>query len=676
MQDIELKALQCYERNLEYFSKSHQKLLKKIQVFDIPETQKKFIPHYDLEYKENYFDVKEIATGNYLYATNSIEYSNKIADSINFKKDSNTFSGLKDYILTASQLKQVKKRSTLKGTTLKDILPIMNYSLQLAPNTSTMKKIDKFIFIGVALGLHITDINKRINSEEYLIIEDNLELFRLSLFTTEYYKLAINANLHFAIAEDETSFTFTMVNFLEGSFFNNRYIKYFHLATHSTSKIKLIQNNLASQNHITFPYDIQLEKTIRPLKRIKNNYKTIDFSKKFPESIISQKPLLILAAGPSFLKNLDFLKKNHTKFIIIAVTAVLKTLNNYNIKPDIVTHIDGIETEGNSCMIHFDGFNVTKFLEDTILIFGTHTPDSLLNMFNKKNIFFFEGATYYFNNFGTLSTPCIGSTSAILSLWLNAKNIYLLGLDLALDQETGATHSVDHLYNETYDLGNLTEIDYTISLRENIIPVKGNFRKTVYSTPIFLVSIRSLYGNIKFIKDSSQTIYNLNDGAYLQNTQSQNISDINVETLNTINKKELYYTLYTVINDKARNYLNDSEKESLKKRLINANTILKQLKQYEKQKSKRFINEVSYLYDLLGIVSSILKVKGREGDNISAIYSSYFQYTLPYIIDIINTKEIIKTMYHLQKIDAMFINGCRRIIKVYIQGIEEFFTTP
>ena len=670
MQNVELKAIQNYEKNLEFLSKEHPQVFKKLQAFDTAQEKGINVAKYDLEYINGYFDVKSIADNQFLYATDSLKYSQKIAQDVNYKKNSSLFSGLKEYRATPEQIAKIKEKNILTGSTIKDVLPIMNYAMKIAPDTTTMKKIDKFIFVGVGLGLHITTINEKIHSTEYLIIEDDLELFRLSLFTTPYFELAQHANLHFAISQKEMDFIHTMVLFLEGSFFNNRYIKYFHFPAHPSAKLKLIQNNLASQNHLTFPYDIQLQKNLRPLQRVKKGYKTLNLFTKFPDSVFSQKPMLVIAAGPSFKKNLDFVIKNQDRFIILAVSAVLKTLHDNGIKPDIVTHIDGIESEGNSCMIHFEGFNASEFLKDTLFVVGAHTPDSFLAMFNKEHIFFFEGATYYFNEFGTLSTPCVGSTSAILALWLNAKEIYLLGLDLALDQETGATHSSDHEYNQTHDLNKSNEIDYTISLRENIIPIKGNFRESVFSTPIFLISVRSIFGNVQALKDDSQHIYNLNDGAYLEQAIPIAVSKIDVNSFLHIDKLTLLDTLYETLNNRARNYFNEEELLSLHKRLENANQVLEYIKEYE---SKSFTNETEYLYDLLGLVSSLLKFKGREGNNISAVYASYFQYTLPYIVDIIYTKEITKIMKHIQKIDAMFIEGCYGIANTFIKEVESFF---
>jgi len=670
MQDIELQAVQLYEQNLNYISASHPNVFKKLQLFDLGEADELIKVKYDLEYKDGYFDVKNLKENQYLYQKDSLKYAKDVADSINYSKQSYLFNAIIDYNMSEEAIKEISNTKELKQSGIKDVLPIMHYALKIAPKTSTMKAIDKFIFVGTGLGTHITAIDEKIKSTEYLIIEDDLELFRLSLFVTPYYKIASDANLFFSISQGENDFTNEMAAFLEGSFYNNRYIKYNYFPSHSSNKLKLIQNNLASQTHLTFPYDVQLDKYLRPLKRIKNGYKTINISSKFPNSILSQKPVLLLAAGPSMKKNLQWIKSNKNKYIIIAVSAILKTLHDNDITPDIVTHIDGIVKEGNSCMVHYEGFDVADFLKDTMFIFGPHAPDELLKILNKDHIFFFESFTFYHENFGTLSSPCIGSTSMLLALWLNVKEMYILGVDLALDQETGETHSGEHKYNATHNLKNSDEIDYTISLRNNLIPIKGNFRQIVYSTPIFHISVQSLFKNIPSIKDESQTIYNLNDGAYFKDTTPLHITDISPIKYNEFNKNLLSDDLYNILQNNSRAQLKENDLKSLKKRQDNAKKVKQGFAKYSK---KEFSNTNQYLYDMLGIVSDTLKLQGREGNNLALVYSSYFQYTMPYIMDIINTKEVTQIMKHLKIVDEMFIRGADNILNLYIKEIDTFF---
>ena len=670
MQDIELHAMQNYEKNLEFFSKSLTDIFKKLQLFDIGEADGLIIPKYDLEYKDGYFDVKSLKDDQYLYQIDSNKYAQDVAASINYSKQSFLFNGLLDYHISDEIVEKLQKRTKLEQSGIKEVLPVMNYALKIAPNTTTLKSIDKFIFIGTGLGTHITAVDEKIKSTEYLIIEDDLELFRLSLFVTPYYKIGENSNLFLSISQGENDFTDLMSKFLDGSFYNNRYIKYNHFLSHSHNKIKLIQNNLASQTHLTFPYDVQLDKYLRPLKRIKKGYKTINLSEKLPESILSQKPVLILAAGPSMKKNIKWIKANKDKYIIIAVSAVLKTLHDNEIRPDIVTHIDGIVKEGNSCMVHFEDFDVETFLKDSIFIFGPHSPDELLEIIDKKRIYFFESFTFYHKNFGSLSSPCIGSTSVLLSLYLNAKEIYMLGVDLALDQETGETHSGEHTYNKKHDLDNSDEIDYTISLRNNLVPIKGNFRDTVYSTPLFHISVQSLYKNIPLIKDDSQAVFNLNDGAFFKGTIPLHIEDIDDTKYSKFDKSSLKNKLFDTLEESSRAALKEDDLKSLRRRQNNAKQARKSFDEYAK---KEFSNENQYLYDMLGVVSDTIKFHGREGNNLALFCSSYFQYTMPYIMDVANTKELTKIMKHLKILDDFFIKGANSILDLYINDIEEFF---
>ncbi len=63
-------------------------------------------------------------------------------------------------------------------------------------------KINKFIFIGTLLGVHLNDFHNSLNAKSYLIIEPNIEIFRLSLFLCDYESLSKNSKLFFAINED------------------------------------------------------------------------------------------------------------------------------------------------------------------------------------------------------------------------------------------------------------------------------------------------------------------------------------------------------------------------------------------------------------------------------------------------------------------------------------------
>jgi len=89
MQNIEQIAQERFSKNLEYLNKHHNIVYNQILSLSIN--------NYDLEYLDGYFDVKELRSGNYLYAQDSTKVSKELASLVNFKKDSYLFEGFPLY---------------------------------------------------------------------------------------------------------------------------------------------------------------------------------------------------------------------------------------------------------------------------------------------------------------------------------------------------------------------------------------------------------------------------------------------------------------------------------------------------------------------------------------------------------------------------------------------------
>ncbi|MDQ7068973.1 MAG: DUF115 domain-containing protein [Sulfurimonas sp.] len=449
-------------------------------------------------------------------ASNSKEVSKELNKKVNFKKNSNLFEGFPLYY-------QYEKFNSLKDKddSLSGIYPLMTYYIDNTSKDDEMKVIEKFIFIGLGLGLHTIEIDKKISANEYLFIEDDLELFKLSLFCTPYYELGVDKRLSFSIAEDDTHFINTFNIFLEDSFFLNRYLKYSFFPSHSNVKIKLIQNALSSQDFTTFPYKIFLNKHLRPLEFLNSGYNVLNLSQHFQDNeVFSKKPLIVIAAGPSLQKNLSWLKENHSRFIIMAVSSTLKILYKNDIVPDIVTHLDGFE----GAVSLFEGFPVQDFLKNSILIFGSFTPSKIRELFTKEQCFCIEEGTFYNEGFNSVVGPCVGSTSIFIATLLATSKVYLLGLDFAMDKESGQTHAEGHITKDRVDLSQTNSISDTISFRGNTFKVKGNFTQSVHTIPLFQDSIQTINNKLPALKEDNQEIYNLNNGAYLQGTIAKRLS--------------------------------------------------------------------------------------------------------------------------------------------------------
>ena len=665
MQDIEQQAGQTYLKNLEFLEKNHYDIWYKLHLLELATEDGRYKEKYALDYIDNYFDVMELASKNYLYASNSVEVSKKLVQQVNLKKSSFVFDGFPLYY----QYEKEKENFTDKNKGLEDIYPLMTYYLDHITPQDHMIEIEKFIIIGVGLGMHIIDINTKINAEEYFIIEDDLELFKLSLFTTPYYKLN-KATLFFSIGDDKEAFTKKFKTFLENSFFRNKYLKYLHFPAHPTEKIKFIKNALSSQSFASFPYKTNLDKYIRTLNYLNSGYKILNLATYFHNSTATQKPLLIIASGPSLDNNLEWLQQNHTKFIILALSATLKVLYEHKITPDIVTHLDGFTTS----IEHLKGFEQKEFLSNSIAIMGAFTPPEVLQYFKQENIYLVEDhGTYYNDGFDADTGPCIGSTSIMWSVQIGFQDIYLLGIDFAIS-ESGSSHSSTHQLTKTkYDIEDIDTISSNISFRGDFFAVQGNFREKVQTNPLFYSSILALNKTLPIIKQDYQHIYNLNDGAYLKETHALVSKDISTKEMKQLEKTTFHKEFKSFLASHSKEKLSQEDVNSLKIRLNYTLSVKEILNKY---KTTPLSNQKEqYLYNLLSLSLEMFKDPTREQANLVNVYDYYLNYTMPIIFDFFNTKELQNIKKHIKKIDKILINGMTNIEKIYEEAIQNFLDT-
>ncbi|MBU1659484.1 DUF115 domain-containing protein [bacterium] len=665
MEAIQDQAIQTYQKNLEYLAKNHKELSKLLHIFERAIQNGDFVPQFDLEYINGYFDIKDLKSNKYLYESDSLEISKQFVNKINFRKNSYIFEGFPVYNFSPEGLKNLDTTSK----TIEGVLPIMSYYSQNFSEFDTMKKIYKFMIIGVGIGLHIPLIHQKVSASEYLIVEDNLEIFKLSLFTTKYYELAEDAELYFAISDDENIFLQTMTNFLEGNFFFNRYIKYFKFPTHSNDKLKQIQNAITTQSFIFFPYKAELFKSLKPLEYLNDGYNLLNVGTHFNDALFYDKPVLLLAAGPSFQKNIEWIKNNHKKFIIIAVSATLNTLNKHNIKPDLITHLDGDDISAE----HFRDACKTDFLDHALVLFGPNTPTIVRKMFKKEQIFYYDEGTDFVKNSGSIYAPCIGSSSLFMSLVFNTQNLYLLGLDLAVNQETGGTHAdEEHVDFQKINLDKKHELQSTMEYIKNLFPIQGNFKDIVYTNSLLHTSVQSLYRNISSIKRADQKIYNLSEGAKISKAIPTSIKDVHTEHLPELDKEILSQSLHSLFLSHSLKNLHPQDIELIQKRLESAKNIRAIIDEYD---NLSHTNTEKYLYDLLGLISSILHKKGPQNKNIVQTYLLFFKYSLAIIIDFMNAKELKNEKRHIKKLDKLLKSEMYDIADIYISKIEEFLKT-
>ena len=354
--------------------------------------------------------------------------------------------------------------------------------------------------------------------------------------------------------------------FLRNDYHQNYAIKYYTTDYDVSEYFDEIMDSLISQKSITFNYYMMIDNVAKlALSRV-NNYNIIHRElSKINKLFLQEKPILYIGAGPSLSDNIEWISKNKEFFIIVSIGASCKKLLSFDIIPDIVVTLDPQFKVLNE--IHFDR-ETTKKLENTIILASMNTDERILNKFNKKNLFLYEVIFSVTQENKVEDGYSVGEIVGTLLINLGVQELYLIGIDLAINQETGDTHISGYETSSKYDLENVKSSmeKNTFSLRGDLIKVKGNFKDEVYTTRLFNTSLNAFSLSIEALKKENQYIYNISqNGAYIAGTIPLNIADIKVEKLTILNKDMILQKIKEDFLSISRNQLTNKDLEILKK---------------------------------------------------------------------------------------------------------------
>lgn len=657
MQSIEDKAINTYNDNMNYFKAKHEKLFNNLSALEVMLEDGSYPQKYDLEYKDDYFDVIELSSGHYLYNQNSQSYGDNLCNQINMKKDKQvceTFYNL-DFTEEAV-LKANKSEAIFAHATTAPIIAYYNKYINAEMNFNT---IYKFIFLGLGLATHLSKIMSKINPGIVLLVEDDLELFRLSLFTCDYANNLKNSTVIFSIAQREEDLRMAFRALFETNMHENQYLKFSLFSNAYESKIKLLQEFIVTRPEKCYPHERILHKNQRVLQRIHEKKNFINLEKKENETFFKDKPVLVLAAGPSLHNNIEWLQKNKNNFITIAVFATLRILQKYNIAPDIIIQLDEKVNEGVTLVKSFDNFD---FVKNSLFILSPSVPDIYFDTFNNQNIFLVEDRSYYKQKELQISAASVGEVAYSIALLFNAKETYLLGLDLALSDD-GSTHGTDHHGKQKANIDKVDTVPTVTNLILSTLKVKGNFRELVVTTPLLSLSIPKVNAYTRRLKSASQNVFNLCDGVYFNDIPALHISDI--KSLKPFDKKDVLIDLRNLFTKYSTSSFTEEEVLSFKHRQKQLETIRSFVENF---KNAPTINAALFTGAYKIFTQNIMLSEKNELRELLLVYTYN---TSSYIIDFFNTQELNDIKKHTKEFKKIIIIQYNKIIDYYEDILNE-----
>lgn len=639
-QQLQEVLVNTYISNLNFLRDTDPSLYEKVVSFSTMIEQNIYKERYHLEFiqEQGEFDIYDEKTNSYVYNKKPKQINRKYVNSIEFNKKGSISvfepalyekqpdvyklkinkEDIQDYRLGLLKLHQ----------DMKPYLEILNANV--LDKKKKYKFIDKFMFIGTLLGRHVPAIIDKVKAKHYFVHEPNLEIFRLSLFVLDYtIFLSHNATVFFSVMDERHILETKLYEYYKMNTWENHTIKFHTTDFNVGQSFESVMNAMIPAKPTLFGYNMMLYCVAKHLSKRMNHYKFLHFPLQKPLDIFHEKPVLYACAGPSLEDNMDWLKENKNKFVIVTIGAAYKKLLNEDILPDVVITLDANYEILNE--LQFDEESCKK-IQDSIIFASAFTDERILERFRPNNIYLYDTMMTFSKNSQPLKGHSVGEMGYKILLELGVKELYLLGTDLAVHQTKGSSHSSSaSSKSKEYDLNNLVSSEQTssFSLTNELVKVKGNMLDEVYTTRVLNTSLMD-YNIIE--KPSWQNVYNLcNHGAYINNTIPTPIDTIKTSSFDEFKKQQLTFLeqLNSEINTISIKHISKTDELFIEEMIQAHEKLLQEVKQCGK---KEYEDYETFRVDFILLFKHVIHIKDKFSNHtLSAITSLFFAMITPYI---------------------------------------------
>lgn len=645
--ELNSSLLNIYINNLNFFEKSHPKIFEKIEKFSKQLEDGEIEEKYSLEFKSDggYFDIYDIEKKEFIYGFNSYEEADLRKEKVDFTTH---------HSLNLLRINPTTNKLTINAglQNSKELINFLNKKIDFSK--IEFRKIFKFVFIGVGCGVHIHEIYKKIDSMNTLIIEPNLEIFRLSMFLIDYSIFEEgNKKLFLSVDENKIERIFTFDMFSNYHAYMNYNIKH-HLFWMNYKYLLDELIDYYGQNYAgAFPHQSVLKVFDRTLEFFKNKYRFFQKDLVLENKPLKDKKVLLISAGPSLDSKIEWIKENQDKFVVVCVDVILRKLEKNGIVPDIVFSIDPSHLCAKYLTCEDKGF-----LKNSVIVLLSQQHEKVLETIKDLN-FYFTSPLYISRKLGyAFSLANVGTFSFAFSLFLGANELYTIGNDAAFNQETGNRYASDssHTQSEKLDIKKNSDEKVNLISQEDILEIKGNLRETIKTTRN-LVSFKydyEAYLHTRRNRDDLK-LYNLSDGAYIEGLKPLEIENIDIDSLKTkeLNFKEIFDSMS----------IDDVDDIEFDEDIKIINGIIQRLKKYKKLKLK---NSDEFLKNKLDVTIWILEQnKKMEIDFFGNLFLKYINLIDIYINFTMNLKQ--KDLLVRENLEKIMNFWCDNSIELFRQ---------
>ncbi|WP_052768351.1 motility associated factor glycosyltransferase family protein [Campylobacter lari] len=343
-----------------------------------------------------------------------------------------------------------------------------------AHNTLNLYKNHPILFI-YGLGDYVKEVFHNKNLKFLVIFEDDKNI--LKKFTQETYIICLlKEKKLFLFDVEKFDFNKAKELFLQQNFmFYSKIAKI--LKFKNSTSIQTIQNNINEAiKSILNGLQSSQECEIYIKHFCENLPKTLTHSsiKDFLNTHKAKsKNAIIVASGPSLIKQLPLLKQIQNKVAIFCADGSYTILHQHNIKPDYVfcierDFINGKEEKFTGSWIFFDN-DFGNFDDNILFILSDTVHPKIIKLIEKNNRNYMVAlsansfsTSFEFDDFGycDLSFNSVANLAYNFAVSLKYENIILIGQDLAFGKD-GKSHPKEFLHGSNLDFSRYKPIKTT-----------------------------------------------------------------------------------------------------------------------------------------------------------------------------------------------------------------------
>jgi len=373
------------------------------------------------------------------------------------------------------------------------------------------------VFLGVFTGLHVMSYLNRTVVTNALLFEPDLDKFALSCFFFDYPEMErLMGRLMLHVGEEAPQRSIdAVVN--QSPVTASVWMRL--LPAYPDGKFDDVINRVSlrwrSTIEIFVPYDREQRNLQYAIQNIKDRY---PFPSQ-PPKLSKNSVLCVLASGPSLGRDMEWVRRNQDRMIIMCSISSYRVIKENGIRVDFQCTLD---TEIDEPLIK------TLALDTDITLATYYKLDpKILKRFRKALMIPEDNkanAVRLFKPFPP-THPTTGNLITALAVWIKPSTLLFVGTDFGY-RDKSLTHVKGSWYDDNDGAGHLIE-----TTGRDHISVKANFESTegeIVTTAYYNSARSGVEGALVWLKDSDVKIYNLSDGAKVEGAEPRRSEDLDL----------------------------------------------------------------------------------------------------------------------------------------------------